>query len=72
MAERFSYYGVAGNLITYLTTVLGQPTATAARNVNTFLGVSALFPILGAFIADSYVGRFKTIVVSTAVYILVR
>ncbi|XP_031111070.1 protein NRT1/ PTR FAMILY 5.4 [Ipomoea triloba] len=70
MAERFSYYGIAGNLITYLTTVLGQPTATAARNVNTFLGVSALFPILGAFLADSYVGRFKTIVVSTAVYIL--
>ncbi|XP_019185422.1 PREDICTED: protein NRT1/ PTR FAMILY 5.4-like [Ipomoea nil] len=70
MAERFSYYGVAGNLITYLTTVLGQPTATAARNVNTFLGVSALFPILGAFLADSYVGRFKTIVVSTSVYIL--
>nr|GMD65372.1 protein NRT1/ PTR FAMILY 5.4-like [Ipomoea batatas] len=70
MAERFSYYGVAGNLITYLTTVLGQPTATAARNVNTFLGVSALFPILGAFLADSYVGRFKTIVVSTTVYIL--
>nr|GMD62669.1 protein NRT1/ PTR FAMILY 5.4-like [Ipomoea batatas] len=70
MAERFSYYGIAGNLITYLTTVLGQPTATAARNVNTFLGVSALFPIFGAFLADSYVGRFKTIVVSTAVYIL--
>ncbi|XP_019185432.1 PREDICTED: protein NRT1/ PTR FAMILY 5.4-like [Ipomoea nil] len=70
MAERFSYYGVAGNLITYLTTVLGQPTATAARNVNTFLGVSALFPIIGAFLADSYIGRFKTIVVSTTVYIL--
>ncbi|CAH9085216.1 unnamed protein product [Cuscuta epithymum] len=70
MAERFSYYGIAGNLITYLTTVLGQPTATAARNVNTFQGVSAVFPIFGAFVADSYAGRFKTIVVSNVIYIL--
>ncbi|VFQ61402.1 unnamed protein product [Cuscuta campestris] len=70
MAERFSYYGIAGNLITYLTAVLGQPTATAAKNVNTFQGVSALFPVLGAFLADSYVGRFKTIVFSNLIYIL--
>ncbi|KAJ9685367.1 hypothetical protein PVL29_017409 [Vitis rotundifolia] len=69
MAERFAYYGVAGNLFTYLTNVLGEPTATAAKNVNTWVGVSAIFPLLGGFIADSYLGRFKTIIASSVIYL---
>ncbi|XP_021297208.1 protein NRT1/ PTR FAMILY 5.4-like [Herrania umbratica] len=36
MAERFAFYGLAGNLITYLTNNLGQPIATAVENVNTW------------------------------------
>ncbi|XVE52294.1 hypothetical protein DITRI_Ditri02bG0111100 [Diplodiscus trichospermus] len=70
MAERFAFYGLAGNLITYLTNNLGQPVATAAKNVNTWVGVSAIFPLLGAFIADSYLGRFKTILASSFIYFL--
>ncbi|XP_022764382.1 protein NRT1/ PTR FAMILY 5.4 [Durio zibethinus] len=70
MAERFAFYGLAGNLITYLTNNLGQPVATAAKNVNTWVGVSAIFPLLGAFIADSYLGRFKTILVASFIYFL--
>lgn len=71
MAERFAYYGVAGNLINYLTNELGEPTATAAKNVNVWVGVSAMFPLLGGFIADSYLGRFKTIIASSAIYLAV-
>ena len=71
MAERFAFYGLAGNLITYLTNNLSQPVATAAKNVNTWVGVSAIFPMLGAFIADSYLGRFKTILASSLIYFLV-
>ncbi|MBA0725985.1 hypothetical protein Golax_001843, partial [Gossypium laxum] len=70
MAERFAFYGLAGNLITYLTNNLGQPVAAAAKNVNTWVGVSAIFPILGAFVADSYLGRFKTILASSSIYFL--
>lgn len=70
MAERFAYYGVAGNLITYLTNVLGQTTTTAAKNVNVWRGVSAIFPVFGAFLADSYLGRFRTILLSTIIYLL--
>ncbi|XP_059651991.1 protein NRT1/ PTR FAMILY 5.4 [Cornus florida] len=70
VAERFAYYGVSGNLISYLTNVLGQPTATAAKNVNVWQGVSAIFPLLGAFVADSYLGRFKTILVSSIIYFM--
>ncbi|KAH6824501.1 SNF2 domain-containing protein / helicase domain-containing protein / F-box family protein [Perilla frutescens var. hirtella] len=69
VAERFAYYGVAGNLFMYLTKVLGQPTAAAAKNVNTWQGVSALFPVVGGFLADSYVGRFKTILISSIIYL---
>ncbi|XP_050231073.1 protein NRT1/ PTR FAMILY 5.4 [Mercurialis annua] len=70
VAERFCFYGVSGNLITYLTNVLHQPTAVAAKNVNTWIGVSSVFPILGAFLADSYLGRFKTILLSTIVFLI--
>ena len=72
MGERFAYYGVAGNLIMFLTNVLGQPTATAAKNVNIWRGVSAIFPLFGAFVADSYLGRFKTILLSTILYLMVN
>ncbi|KAK1571033.1 hypothetical protein Q3G72_010791 [Acer saccharum] len=70
VAERFAFYGLAGNLITYLTNVLHEPTATAAKNVNTWMGVSAIFPIFGAYIADSYLGRFKTILLASVTYFM--
>lgn len=69
-AERFAYQGLAGNLITYLTNVLHEPITTAAKDVNTWVGVSSIFPLLGGFIADSYLGRFNTILCSSIIYLL--
>jgi peptide/histidine transporter 3/4 len=71
VALRFAYYGLAGNLITYLTNDLHQSTSTAIKNVNTWVGVSAIFPIFGAIVADSLLGRFKTILLASAIYFLV-
>ncbi|XP_038690527.1 protein NRT1/ PTR FAMILY 5.10-like [Tripterygium wilfordii] len=70
VAERFSYYGIASNLITFLTGSLGESTTTAAENVNLWTGVSMLLPILGGFVADSFFGRYRTIVIASIIYIL--
>ncbi|ESQ34242.1 hypothetical protein EUTSA_v10007254mg [Eutrema salsugineum] len=70
VAERFAYVGIGCNLITYLTGQLGQSTATAAVNVNTWLGTASTLPIIGAFLADAYLGRYRTILVASLIYIL--
>ncbi|KAG6513298.1 protein NRT1/ PTR FAMILY 5.1-like [Zingiber officinale] len=68
--ERMAFYGVAANLVVYLTTQLREDTVSSVRNVNNWSGSVWLTPILGAYIADTYFGRFWTFTVSSLVYIL--
>ncbi|KQK15875.1 protein NRT1/ PTR FAMILY 8.5 [Brachypodium distachyon] len=59
-----AYSGVSQNLVTYLTTVLRESNVAAAKNVSTWQATCFLTPIAGAVVADSYWGRYRTMVVS--------
>ncbi|XP_057793622.1 protein NRT1/ PTR FAMILY 5.10-like [Salvia miltiorrhiza] len=70
VTERFAYYGISSNLISYLTGPLGQSTATAAENVNAWSGAASLLPLVGAFLADSFFGRYRMIIAASVLYIV--
>ncbi|XP_010521163.1 PREDICTED: protein NRT1/ PTR FAMILY 5.14-like [Tarenaya hassleriana] len=70
VAERFAYYGIGSNLISYLTGPLGESTASAAANVNAWSGTAGSLPVLGAFISDAFLGRFHTVLVASLIYVL--
>ncbi|CAH2053001.1 unnamed protein product, partial [Thlaspi arvense] len=61
VSEKFAYYGIATNLITYFTGPLGESTAAAASNVNLWVGTAAVLPLFWGSIAGSFLGRFCTI-----------
>ncbi|XP_077234605.1 protein NRT1/ PTR FAMILY 8.3-like [Tasmannia lanceolata] len=68
--ERLAYYGIATNLITYLTNILHEGNVPAARTGTTWSGTCYLAPLIGAVLADSYWGRYWTIVVFSTIYFL--
>ncbi|XP_026378546.1 protein NRT1/ PTR FAMILY 5.10-like [Papaver somniferum] len=68
--DSFIFYGMASNLISFLTSQLEQSTATAAVNINVWSGFVYMLPLLTSFVADSYLGRFSTILFSLVIYVL--
>ncbi|KAF6137321.1 hypothetical protein GIB67_036358 [Kingdonia uniflora] len=67
--ERMAFFGIASNLVTYLTTQLLGDMVSSVRNVNNWSGSVWLTPIFGAYVAYTYFGRFWTFSTSTVVYI---
>ena len=68
--ERLAYYGIATNIITYMTSELAYTNAQAASYQNIWSGMCYLTPLIGAFLADSYMGRFLVILVFSLIYVV--
>nr|GLL20983.1 protein NRT1/ PTR FAMILY 5.1 [Ipomoea trifida] len=68
--ERMAFYGIASNLVVYLTTQLHEETVASVRNVNNWSGVVWITPLLGAYVADAYLGRFWTFTISSFIYVI--
>ncbi|TVT99288.1 hypothetical protein EJB05_55363, partial [Eragrostis curvula] len=68
--ERFAYKGVASNLVTYLTGVVGMSTSAAAKSVSAWSGVTSMLPLVSAVLADSYWDRYSTVTASSVLYVL--
>uniref|UniRef100_F7IDR3 Solute carrier family 15 member 1 n=1 Tax=Callithrix jacchus TaxID=9483 RepID=F7IDR3_CALJA len=66
--ERFSYYGMRALLILYFTNFIRWDDNLSTAIYHTFVALCYLTPILGALIADSWLGKFKTIVSLSIVY----
>lgn len=65
-----AFFGVGVNLVLFLTRVVGQDNAEAANNVSKWTGTVYIFSLLGAFLSDSYWGRFKTCAIFQAIFVM--
>ncbi|XP_071697344.1 protein NRT1/ PTR FAMILY 6.3-like isoform X2 [Rutidosis leptorrhynchoides] len=65
--ERLATLGIAVNLVTYLTNTMHFGNASSANTVTNFLGTSFMLCLVGGFVADTFLGRYLTIAIFTAV-----
>ncbi|XP_042811975.1 solute carrier family 15 member 2 [Panthera leo] len=68
--ERFSYYGMKAVLTLYFLYFLHWNEDTSTSIYHAFSSLCYFTPILGAAIADSWLGKFKTIIYLSLVYVL--
>ncbi|KAK1552294.1 hypothetical protein Q3G72_014046 [Acer saccharum] len=68
ICDRFATTGFHANMITYLTQELNMPLVSASNTLTNFGGTASLTPLIGALMADSFVGRFWTITVGSVIY----
>ncbi|KAK7385502.1 hypothetical protein VNO78_31224 [Psophocarpus tetragonolobus] len=68
--ERLAYYGMSTNLVTYFNNQLHQNSATASKNNANWGGTCYITPLIGAFVADAYLGRYLTILCFSIIYVV--
>ncbi|KAI7750627.1 hypothetical protein M8C21_031382 [Ambrosia artemisiifolia] len=69
-AERLSAFTVSASLVLYLTNEMKESLPDAATHVSDWVGATYLLMLLGAFLADAYLGRYLTVILSSAVYLV--
>ncbi len=75
-AERFSYYGMQSILVIFMTKYLldahGLPDQMTEPEANgwfhMFVSLAYILPVLGAFLADAVLGKYRTVLILSVVY----
>uniref|UniRef100_A0A830CHL8 Protein nrt1/ ptr family 8.1 n=1 Tax=Phtheirospermum japonicum TaxID=374723 RepID=A0A830CHL8_9LAMI len=68
--ERLAYWGLSTNLLLYFTNQLNQRSAAASKNLSNWNGTCYLMPLVGAFLADSYLGGYWTTATFSIIYVI--
>ena len=79
-AERFSFYGMKGILVVFMTkylhimsdntNMIAMNKAAAIEQYHNFTSLVYLTPILGALLADTFLGKYRTILSLSVIYCL--
>ncbi|MCL7051256.1 hypothetical protein MKW94_012564, partial [Papaver nudicaule] len=63
--EKVATYGLTANMILYLLGVYHMEVVTAAQALFLWTAISYFLPIVGALVADSYLGKYWVIVLAS-------
>nr|GMD25834.1 protein NRT1/ PTR FAMILY 2.13-like [Ipomoea batatas] len=63
--ERLGSFGLTANFMVFLLTVFHFSQVSASNMLNIWYSISNFTPLIGAFISDSYIGKFWTIAISS-------
>lgn len=70
--EKLGAIGTLSNLQVYLTTVFNMKRISATSLINIFNGTTNLATLVGAYLSDTYLGRYKTLGYGSIASFLVR
>jgi len=68
LCERLAYYGLQTNMGLYLKKYMGYPADQASQLLQVWKATVYLTPLLGAYLADAYLGRFWVILIFSTIY----
>ncbi|KAJ9068343.1 hypothetical protein DSO57_1029663 [Entomophthora muscae] len=68
--EQWCYVGVRNLMNQYLKAGLKLSESISKSQVHLFVGCSFLFPVLGAIMSDSYIGKYRAILIASCIYVV--
>ena len=69
VCERLGFYSFSSTITLYFTAELGTSSVYASQMASLFSALCSFMPIIGGWIADEYLNRYRTILLSDLVYI---
>ena len=70
LAERCCYYGMRAILVLYVIQILKFTDSGANRVISYFIAACYLAPLVGGYVADNFLGKYRTIVYFAIPYII--